>query len=318
MTDINQTNARDAGAGRWRRFCAALPMRTSLVAVATVWLLGCVWSYQEQSALAASRSFVFPHLLPLVIDGFAVSMAGVSWAASLDARPAVLARLATVVAVGASSVSNGGWAYLRTHHDLVTVVLGVAVPIAAAMAFEVLLGEMRRQVQRGRGLAAPVAVPYPRLIRLVLAPWQTFRDWRVLVLQLTAVEHPNPAPAQRQAPPSTTEDDTPDQDDTRQRDTARATGGWGAGLELVRPSASAGAADTAGGVGVDVSDLLDAGREIAAELGYVPARRPMLEALRSRELGCSTDRASALVAVLRDEFGDAAEGQRDEQLEGVS
>jgi hypothetical protein len=166
-------------------------MRTALAAVAVVWLLGCVWSFQEQSAFAASKGFAFPHLLPLVIDGFAVSMAGVSWAASLDARPAIPARLATVVAVGASSASNGVWAYLRTNHDTVTVILGVAVPTVANLAFEVLLAELRRQVQRRRGLPPPVAVPYPRVIRTVLAPVSTFRTWRVLVLELTALHQPN-------------------------------------------------------------------------------------------------------------------------------
>jgi hypothetical protein len=170
----------------WRRFSAALPMRGALVTVGVVWLLGCVWSFQEQSAFAASKGFTFPHLLPLVIDGFAVSMAGVSWAASLDARPAILARLAMVVAVGASSASNGVWAWLRTHHDVVAVALGVTVPVSANMAFEVLLTELRRQVQRRRGLPAPVAVPYPRLVRLALAPWRTFRSWRDLVLHITA------------------------------------------------------------------------------------------------------------------------------------
>ncbi len=164
-------------------------MRTALIAVGVVWVLGCVWSYQEQSEFAASKGFSFPHLLPLVIDGFAVSMAGVSWAASLDARPAIPARLATIVAVGASSASNGVWAYLRANHDMVTVVLGVAVPIAANLAFEVLLAELRRQVQRRRGLPPPVAVPYPRMIRMALAPWQTFRAWRTLVLDITAMEH---------------------------------------------------------------------------------------------------------------------------------
>jgi hypothetical protein len=163
-------------------------MRSALLAVATVWLLGGVWSFQEQSAFAASKGFTFPHLLPLVIDGFAVSMAGVAWAASLDARPAVPARLATLLAVAASSGSNGVWAFLRAHHDMVTVSLGVAVPVAANLAFEVLLAELRRQVQRRRGLPPPVAVPYPRLLRIVLAPFQTFRDWRVMVLELTAVE----------------------------------------------------------------------------------------------------------------------------------
>jgi len=176
------------GDGRWRRFTASLPMRTALLAVAAVWLLGAVWSFTEQSAFAGNKGFSYPHLLPLVIDGFAVAMAGVAWAASLDARPAVAARLATVIAVAASSASNGAWAYLRTNHDLTAVVLGVAVPIAANLAFEVLLAEMRRQVQRRRGLPPPVAIPYPRLIRLGLAPFRTFVEWRALVLDLTAMD----------------------------------------------------------------------------------------------------------------------------------
>lgn len=191
---------------RWRRLVAALPMRTALLAVAAVWLLGAVWSYTEQSAFAGNKGFSYPHLLPLVIDGFAVSMAGVSWAASLDARPAVAARLATLVAVAASSTSNGVWAYLRAGHDRTTVALAVTVPIAANLAFEVLLAELRRQVQRRRGLPAPVAVPYPRLVRIVLAPWQTFRAWRVMVLALTELDHPRgPAePVELFAPPSLT------------------------------------------------------------------------------------------------------------------
>jgi hypothetical protein len=132
-------------------------------------------------------------------------MAGVSWAASLDARPAIAARLATVIAVSASSASNGTWAYLRAYHDLTTVALGIAVPIAANLAFEVLLAELRRQVQRSRGLPAPVAVPYPRLIRFVLSPWQTFCAWRVIVLEITALKNAvtpsahHPAPADRAA-----------------------------------------------------------------------------------------------------------------------
>ena len=196
------------GEGRWRRFSASLPMRTALLAVASVWILGCVWSYQEQSAFAASKGFTFPHLLPLVIDGFAVSMAGVAWAASLDARPAFPARLATLIAVAGSSASNGVWAYLRAHHDMVTVVLGMTVPVAANLAFEVLLAELRRQVQRRRGLPPPVAVPYPRMIRIVLAPWQTFGAWRTLVLEITTIDHtvvranPRVPPAQHAARPA--------------------------------------------------------------------------------------------------------------------
>lgn len=175
--------------GRWRQFTSSLPMRTALLAVAAVWVLGAVWSFQEQTEFATAKGFAFPHLLPLVIDGFAIAMAGVAWAASLDARPAIAARLATVVAVAASSASNGAWAFIRSNQDLVAVVLGVAVPIAANLAFEVLLAELRRQVQRRRGLPPPVAIPYPRLLRFVLAPIRTFTEWRRTVLELTAMEH---------------------------------------------------------------------------------------------------------------------------------
>jgi hypothetical protein len=62
----------------WRRFTASLPMRTALLAVAAVWMLGAVWSFTEQSAFAGNKGFSYPHLLPLVIDGFAVAMAGVA------------------------------------------------------------------------------------------------------------------------------------------------------------------------------------------------------------------------------------------------
>jgi hypothetical protein len=296
MTETPQFAARGSG-GSWRRFVAALPMRTSLVAVGVVWLLGCVWSYQEQSAFAASKGFAFPHLLPLVIDGFAASTAGVSWAASLDARSALPARLATVIAVGASSISNGVWAYQRADHDVVTVALGVAVPIAAAMAFEVLLGELRRQVQRGRGLPAPVAVPYPRVIRIVLAPWQTFHAWRDLVLRITAIDgssavldgvvagsrlgaEPESGPAQERGESS--------------EDVA-------AGLlpvaEILPRSA----------LGVDVTDLLPVGREVAAELagaGKRITRQGLIDGIKVRGGTCSTDRGAALTALLRAEQAD--------------
>ncbi len=170
---------------RWRRFTAALPMRTALTGVGVVWLLGCVWSFEEQTNFAAAKGFTLPWLLPLVIDGLAAAMAGVAYAASLDARPAIAARLATALAVAASAASNGAWAWERSQGDPGTVALAVAIPIAANLAFEVLLSEMRRQVQRGRGQQPPVAVPYPRVIRLLLAPVSTFVTWRRLVLDLT-------------------------------------------------------------------------------------------------------------------------------------
>jgi uncharacterized protein DUF2637 len=232
-----------AGRGYWRRLGAALPMRTALFAVASVWILGCVWSFQEQSNFAASKGFVYPHLLPLVIDGFAVSMAGVAWAASLDARPAVPARLATLVAVAASSTSNGVWAWLRANHDVVTVVLGVAVPVAANLAFEVLLAELRRQVQRRRGLPPPVAVPYPRLIRFALAPWATFFAWRAMVLEITAMEHTiAPSAAALRARPAGDRAEVADAPQVPEIAAAdpvpvpRSTTAWVSGVESVEPA----------------------------------------------------------------------------------
>src|SRR5439155_490345 len=72
--------------------------------------------------------------------------------------------------------------------DPTAVVIAAGVPIAANLAFEVLLHELRRQTLRRRGLPAPAAVPYPRLIRVMLAPCATLRQWRRLVLELTALE----------------------------------------------------------------------------------------------------------------------------------
>lgn len=288
-------------AGWWRRFVGALPMRVSLAAVAVVWLLGCVWSYQEQSAFAASHQFQFPHLLPLVIDGFAASVAGVSWAASLDARPAIPARLVTVIAVGASSVSNGVWAWLRAHHDPVTVALGVAVPIAAAMAFEVLLAELRRRVQRHRGLPDRVVVPYPRLIRFVLAPLQTFRAWRQLVLRITAIEDPE----------AFLSDHTGDHETDSNSVTSLLAGpGTGSGSELAVRAVSKSP------LAVNVADLLPVSREIAAEpdkAGSDVSREALIRGLRARGLTCSTDRGTALAAILK-----AERAERMGQLEVVS
>ena len=171
--------------GRWRRFTAAMPMRTALLGVAAVWALGCVWSFQEQWHFAAAKGFTLPWLLPLVIDGMAAAMAGVAYAASLDGRAAIPARVATGLAVAASAASNAAWAWERSAADIGAVTLAIGIPIAANLAFEVLLSELRRQMQRRRGQPPPVAVPYPRVIRFVLAPTSTFRDWRRLVLELT-------------------------------------------------------------------------------------------------------------------------------------
>lgn len=166
-------------------------MGIALSTVAAVWLLGCVWSFTEQTAYAGFKGFADPTLLPLVIDGLAASMAAVAFAASLDGRPALAARLGTALAVLASAASNGLWAAERSSAagggpDLPTVVIGAGIPIAANIAFEVLLAELRRQVQRRRGLPAPVPLPTLRIARLLLAPKSTFLAWRQEVLEVTA------------------------------------------------------------------------------------------------------------------------------------
>lgn len=61
------------------RFMTALPLRLALALVAGVWLAGCVWSFREQTDLAAWAGFDVPPLLPLVLDGLAVGMAAVAW-----------------------------------------------------------------------------------------------------------------------------------------------------------------------------------------------------------------------------------------------
>jgi len=174
----------------WRRFVAAMPLRFALLATAAVWAMGCVWSFREQELFAQAKGFHLPWLLPAVIDGLAIALACVAYAASLDGRPGVVARLGTAVAVAASAASNATFAWQRSG-DHTTVVLAAGVPLAANLAFEVLLHELRRQVLRRRGLPAPTAVPYPRLIRVVLAPISTLRQWRRLVLDLTTLQ---PAP----------------------------------------------------------------------------------------------------------------------------
>jgi hypothetical protein len=167
------------------RIVAYLPLSLALVAVGLVWLGGAVWSLEEQTAFARSLGFALPVLLPLVLDGMAIAMAAVAFAAGLDARPAVLARLGTVAAVVCSAASNGSWAWTRTAGDVQTITLAAGVPVVANAAFEVLLAEVRRQVLRRRGQPGPVAITYPRLIRLVLAPVQTTLVWRRLVLAAT-------------------------------------------------------------------------------------------------------------------------------------
>lgn len=183
--------ARRARRAAWRaQFTAALPMRLALGGVASVWAFGAVWSFTEQAAFAFAKGFEHPALLPLSIDGFAVTTAGVAFADSLKGRPAVFARLMAVVGIGGSAAINGVWAAQRSAAggqglDPTMVAIGLTVPLVAFVAFEVFLSGLRRQVQRSRGLPPPVTLPPLRLVRLLLAP-STFLDWRNEVLTLTA------------------------------------------------------------------------------------------------------------------------------------
>ena len=306
-----------ACASTWVRFWRGLPLTLALLAVAGVWLAGAVWSFEEQTRYAASRGFTLPWLLPLVLDGLAVSLAGVAYAAALDGRPAVQARVMTAVAVIASAASNGAWAWTRTAAasptgvpDPGAVVLAVGVPVASILAFEVLLGELRRQVHRRRGQPAPVAVPAPRLVRLVLSPWGTFRQWRATVLAVTA--------------PATTVTVTSIRTDTRSpRPTFRSrlsrrrcpwkgTRAAPAAPVTAAPSAPAPTDTTAPSTTSVVETTGDAGGEVGwvtccwsggrwptSWPGRLPlTRRSLLAGLRARPVVLS-DRAGALLRALR-------------------
>lgn len=162
------------------------PLWIALALIFGVFSAGAVWSFREQSALARSAGFHVPELLPLAIDGFAIAMAAVAWAASLDGRAALFARLGIAVGIACSAATNAAWAWERSTADVLTIVLGGGVPILTMVAFEVLLSEARRQVQRRRGLPGPEPVPLPRLYPVLLAPFSTLRDWRREVLDRTA------------------------------------------------------------------------------------------------------------------------------------
>lgn len=176
--DISQSS-------RWTRFAAGLPLRLALSMVAGVWLAGCVWSFREQSDLATWAGFDVPVLLPGVLDGLAVGMAAVAWSAALDGRTAAAARAGTGLAVLASAASNATWAWLRSDASPVPVLLGAVIPLAANLAFEVLLGEHRRLVERHRGSQVHPPLPTLHPSRWRYAPLRAFREQRRLVLELT-------------------------------------------------------------------------------------------------------------------------------------
>jgi hypothetical protein len=299
-------------------------LTVALLSVAGVWLAGAVWSFEEQTRYAASRGFSFPWLLPLVLDGLAVSLAGVAYAAALDARPAIQARFMTGVAVAASAVSNGAWAWTRTaahsaghRPDTGAVALAVGVPVASILAFEVLLGELRRQVHRRRGMPASVAIPTPRLARLLLAPIGTIREWRAVVLTLTTPAGCNGGASAEQVTCQVhpqEHDDTggqPLHDDVPEK-TFAPVGAVPAGPPALTVSSTSAAEtplttrveNTVPGSEepVEVGDLLLIGRAVAEDLAHqgLPLnRRNLLAGIRARGRSCSSERASALLRALR-------------------
>jgi hypothetical protein len=167
------------------KYRISLPLVIALVLITGVWAGGAVWSFAEQTAYARFTHFEIPELLPLVIDGLAVAMAAVAWAASLDGRAAIGARIGAALAVAGSAASNAAWAAVRSDFDAGTIALAIAVPVAANIAFEVLLAEIRKQVQRYRGLPAPPQLPSPHWKRMCLSPFRTFFQWRREVLKAT-------------------------------------------------------------------------------------------------------------------------------------
>lgn len=166
------------------------PMTVSLGAVAIVWIGGAVFNFSEQARYAETSGFELPFLLPLLLDGLAIALAAVATSASMDGRAAIVPRLGTLVAVGASSWVSGHAAYARafvrvdamsleTEFDSTRVIIGVGVPLFSLLAFEVLLVEIRRVVQKVRGRVSPVPIPMPRLVMWIAQPpWRTYGMWR--------------------------------------------------------------------------------------------------------------------------------------------
>ena len=160
------------------------PLVISLLLIASVWAAGAVWSFDHQKRFARALGFHHDYLLPAVADGLPVAMAAVAFSASLDGRGATAARLGTALTITGSAISNGMYAWRRSH-DLTTVVVALAIPVMAAVAFEVLLGELRKSVMQARGVTPPVPVPHLRPIRVLLDPRREIAQWRRHVLTVT-------------------------------------------------------------------------------------------------------------------------------------
>src|SRR2546430_4927627 len=83
-------------------------------ALPILWAMGCIWSFREQALFAHTKGFDVPWLLPAVIDGLAIALACVAYAASLDGRPGPIARLRTAIAVTATAPRNANLASPRS------------------------------------------------------------------------------------------------------------------------------------------------------------------------------------------------------------
>lgn len=160
----------------------------ALIGVTAVWLLSAYWSFAEQTRAAHSSGFAHPSVLPWMLDGLAFALALTALAAALDGRAAVVARLGALAALAASAYVNVRGVYIRTDGaaSLDAVQLAAIAPVSAYLAFEVILGAIRRQVLRWRGQPAPAPMPVPRPVRLLLSPLAEPAAWRRHVLAVTA------------------------------------------------------------------------------------------------------------------------------------
>jgi hypothetical protein len=181
--------SRPDGTTRWAAAVTVTVLVAALAGVAAVWVLSAWWSFAEQTRAADHLRFTHPSVLPWTLDGLACALALVALAAALDGRPATAARLGVALALAGSVWSNRLGVQLRyparqTPADAVR--LAAVAPLAAAVAFEVLLAALRRLVLRWRGLPAPAPIPTLRPVRLLLDPKAAFIEWRRAVLKVTA------------------------------------------------------------------------------------------------------------------------------------
>lgn len=176
----------DTASGTDRRQ-SRVPVTIALLLIAAVWCGACVISFMEQIRLAEHFEFEMAWLFPLIFDGLASALAVTSWSAALDGRHSPLLRAFTMLAVSGSAWVNAAAVMERTPGalDLTQVGMAVAAPISAWVAFEFLLGELRRQIMRARGVPAPAAVPALRPVRVLLSPVRSVREWRGLTLAVT-------------------------------------------------------------------------------------------------------------------------------------